>query len=125
MPSGKIETVILNVKDIEKSIKFYSDLLDTTFESVRQYTLPGGIEIKEAFSPSVNLDLIQQTNPTLDKEGVRATTLRVKNIEEAASRIEKMGIPLLRELKGERAHMVEKIYQMNGYLLILAQHDDM
>jgi predicted enzyme related to lactoylglutathione lyase len=124
MPIGKFETVILNVKDIEKAVKFYSELFDIAFEPIHQYTLPGDIDVKEAFSPAMGLDLIQQTSPTLQNEGVRAITVRVKNLGEASSRIKKMGIPLLRELKSERAHMVEEIYGMNGYLLILAQHDD-
>jgi len=124
MAIGSIERVILNVKEIEKAAKFYGELFDIEFEPAKQYTLPGGIDVKDAFCPSFGLELIQQVKPTLEHEGVRAITVRVKDLEEAKARMKKMGIPLLRELKSDRGHLVEGVYGMNGYLLIVSQHDD-
>jgi hypothetical protein len=124
MAIGKIETVVLNVKNVEKAVELYSELFDISFEPVHQYVLPGDIEVRDSFCPSFGLELIQQIRPPLDKEGVRAITIRVSNLEKAASKMKEKGIPLLRELKSERANVKESIYGMSGYLLILSQHDD-
>ena len=124
MAIGKIETVILNVKDIDAAVKLYGEMLDITFEPIKETVLPGGVVVKEAFARSFGLDLIHQTAPPLESDNVRAVVVRVKDVEIVRADMKKRGIPLLREIKVEKNHVLELVYNMGGYFLIFAQHDD-
>lgn len=124
MAIGKIETVILNVKDINAAVKLYGEMLDIKFEPIKETVLPGGVVVKEAFARSFGLDLVHQTEPPLVNDNVRAFVVRVKDVENVKADMKKRGIPLLREIKIEKYHLLEAVYNMGGYYLIFAQHDD-
>ena len=124
MAIGKIETVILNVKEINAAVKLYGEVFGIKFDPIIEYSLPGGIGVKGAHSKSFGLYLLQQTEPPLANDNVRAFTVMVEDVEKVKSDMEKRGIPLLREIKEEESHLQEAVYNMGGYYLIFAQHDD-
>jgi predicted enzyme related to lactoylglutathione lyase len=122
-PIGKIETVILNVEDVEKAAKFYSDLLGIEFEPILQHTISEGITFKSAWCPPYGFELIQQINPPA-KEGVRGFTIRVADADKAKAEMAKRGFQPVHQARMKRANEHELVYNLGGFRFILTQHDD-
>jgi catechol 2,3-dioxygenase-like lactoylglutathione lyase family enzyme len=124
MPLGEIETVILNVPDVEKAAAFWGDLLDIAFEPITEFSLPGGVLCKSAWAPKYGFELIEQTTPKLGVEGVRSVAFRVRDIDAAKAKMAERGIPIVADNVLERAHEHEVIYNLGGFRFILTEHDD-
>ena len=98
----KFDRITINVKNLEKAKKFFSELLETTFENEPEELLSGKISLeitpkpdtfvkfRFAISP-IGIELFEPY-PTVEKEGVRNVTWRVDNIEEAREEMKKQGI---------------------------------
>ena len=123
-PIGKIETVILNVKNVEKSAEFYSRLLGIEFEPITEQTISDGISFKSAWCPKWGFELIEQTKPRLDVNGVRGYCIRVPDVEKVKARMTEMGLKPAHEGKMTRAKEHEVVYNLVGYRFIITQHDD-
>lgn len=122
-PIGKIETVMLNVDDVEKAAAFYTDLLGIEFEPITQFTTSDGTTCKSAWSPTNGFELMQQITPPA-KEGIRGFCIRVPDADKAKAEMAKRGFQPVHEARMKRANEHELVYKMNGYRLILTQHDD-
>ena len=100
----KLERVAINVKNLDEAKKFFSDLLNTTFEDLCDSSLmkvtptpPEAFKRRSALSP-IGIELYE-TDPPVEKEGVRNITWRVDNMEEAKEWHKKRGIRQIREIK--------------------------
>jgi catechol 2,3-dioxygenase-like lactoylglutathione lyase family enzyme len=122
VPIGKIDNVILNVKDIKKSAEFWSEVLGIKFDRLDEHKAPDGTGITFAWSPLYGLELAESVPPR--EEGVRGFAIRVKDINEAKAEMAKWSIPIANEIKSVRANEHEVVYDMDGYRLIFTQHDD-
>ncbi|MDA4129829.1 MAG: VOC family protein [Thaumarchaeota archaeon] len=122
-PIGRIETVLLNVKDVQKSAKFYGELLGIEFEPITEHTISEGISFKSAWCPSYGLELIEQTSPRV-KEGVRGFSIRVPDVEKINAEMESRGFMPAHEARMPRANEHEVVYNLDGFRFIITQHDD-
>lgn len=88
----KLDRVTINVKNLEEAKKFFSELLETTFEDMPEEMVDGRLKLeiippmkdfkfRFAISP-LGIELFE-TTPPVEVEGVRNVTWRVENIEEA------------------------------------------
>jgi len=121
---GKIETVLINVNEIEKAVEFYGKLFGIEFEPVTESVFPGGLTFKAAWSPSFGLELIQQTNPPSSKEGARGFAVRVPDIEEMKEEMGKRGMKPSHEWTASRGNEHAAVYDLGGFRFIISQHED-
>jgi methylmalonyl-CoA/ethylmalonyl-CoA epimerase len=92
----KIDRVAIAVKDLEKAVEFFSDLLDIEFDIVGSSQELG---MRGAYSAS-GLELIEPTHPEsiigrfLEErgEGLWAVVLKVKNMDEAIKKFKEKGL---------------------------------
>lgn len=123
-PLGEIETVFVNVVDVEKAAAFWHGILGVEFEPVVDFTLPDGTQCRSAWAPKYGLELIEQMSPRLGVEGLRGFSLRVRDIDSAKASMAEKQIPIVSESQLERAREHEVIYKLGGFRFILTQHDD-
>lgn len=121
---GKIECVVLDVKNLEQKMPFYQDLFGIKFNPPEQHVLSDGTEIKAAWCPDFGFELVEQTKPRINREGVRAFHIRVKDIAKVKSDFEKRGLRPVREIYTEKYNIREAVYSVGGYLLDIIQHPD-
>jgi methylmalonyl-CoA/ethylmalonyl-CoA epimerase len=93
MKVEKVDHIHIYVKDLDKAMRFFSELLGTKF------TVPGEgneeLEFKEAMDP-LGLELVAPTSPdgvvgrAVERrgEGLAGLSLKVPNIEEATAEME-------------------------------------
>ncbi len=91
-----IDRVAIAVKDLDKAVKFYSELLDIDFD-----VFPGheGLGMRGGYSAS-GLELLEGTSPdsTIGKfvkergEGLWCIVFKVKNMDEAIKRFAEKGL---------------------------------
>lgn len=93
----KLERVTIDVKNLDEAKKFFSKLLNTTFEDEPvgiEYSItpipPSPFKFRYAISP-IGIELFE-TDPPVEMEGVRNITWRVDNIEKAKKELENLGI---------------------------------
>src|SRR4030042_6866707 len=99
MKVERLDRVAINVRNIDKAQKFFSDLFGTKFEMSPIETLEkkehvastsdGTVFKGIAFSP-IGLELIE-TNPACKEEGLRSFHLKVSDLEEAKTEMKKRG----------------------------------
>jgi catechol 2,3-dioxygenase-like lactoylglutathione lyase family enzyme len=98
----KLDRVTINVKNLEESKKFFSKLLNTTFEDEPVEFLNGKIEFKIEPKPDnfakfkfavspIGIELFEPYPPP-EKEGIRNVTWRVEDIDEAREEMKQSGI---------------------------------
>ena len=112
----RIERVIINVKNLEEAVKFFTDILGLEWEPsqskdsaittpaghrVRSYITEHADPVHENARPliarsTIGFQLMQRIPPE-ENEGFRSLCLKVSNIEEAKARMKKKGIRLLKE----------------------------
>lgn len=120
MKVQRIDHVHIIVKDLESAVKFFSDMMGTTFVGPRDIDLG----FKVAFD-NLGLEIMQPTSPGnpvaehLEKygEGVAYIGLKVPDIEEAIAELEAKGISVKRwrekwvgDIKAIRIEASEKTY---------------
>ena len=92
----KIDRIAIAVRDLEKAVEFFSDLLDIEFDIVgssQELGMRGGYS-------ACGLELIEPTHPQsiigrfLEQrgEGLWAVVLKVKNMDEMIKRFEEKGL---------------------------------
>ncbi len=98
----KFDRVTINVKNLEKAKQFFSNLFETTFEDMPEPILRGDVKIEHnpppdsftkrrfAVSP-IGIELFE-TDPPVEKEGVRNVMWRVDNLEKAKEEMKRKGI---------------------------------
>ena len=100
MKTEGIDHVVIAVKDLEKARKFFSDLLDTTFEDLgvvhelggtHSIMSPEGLEIVAPETPDAPLAKYIETAG----EGVMAISFRVKDEDLATKEAEKHGLKVI------------------------------
>ena len=99
----KLERIAINVKNLDEAKKFFSDLLNTTFEDLCDASImkldpapPGTFKRRSTVSP-LGIELYEPY-PTVEKEGVRNITWRVDDLEEAKEWHKKRGIRQILEV---------------------------
>ena len=126
----KIDRVVIAVKDIEKGMKFFSDLLDIEFDVIDD---DEEIGMRGTYSPS-GLELLQPTNPDtiigrfLEKrgEGLWAIVLKVKNMDEAVERFKQKGLKVAGDIKvGDMREVAFHPKGSFGVELILVEYPEM
>ncbi len=129
----KFDRVTINVKNLEESKKFFSDLLNTTFEDEPEEFLSGKIDfiitpkpdsfLKFRFAVSpIGLELFEPY-PTIEKEGVRNVTWRVDDIQEAMKEMTKRGFkPVFETRAGAWKEAVYSADNMHGVRWVLNEY---
>jgi methylmalonyl-CoA/ethylmalonyl-CoA epimerase len=101
-----IDHIVIAVKDLDKAVKFFSELLETEFEElngtlkkigVRSKISPEGIELISPITQNEVAKFLEQKG-----EGLYALSLRVKNATQAAADARKKGIRVIGEAKQEQ-----------------------
>lgn len=116
----KVENVVLNVRDIDEAVKFYADIFGSPFDKRWDQILPNGVKVKIALG-SIGVELIQQTDPPLDIEGLRGFSFRVADINEVKTEMKTRGIPPVVEF--EIPGLKEAIYNIRGMRIAFEQHE--
>jgi hypothetical protein len=95
-----VNRIIIAVRDLEKAISLYSNLLATTFEDASWTGEPFGISVAisweagiELCAPLPNVDSIIRQFLEQNGEGVMSVVFGVEEIEEAKVQAEGAGIP--------------------------------
>jgi len=99
----KLYHVAINVKDIEKSIRFYRDVLSMEFVN-RQYVKneEGGIDAEEAFlrdrGSGFMIELMQRKNKEqLGLEGFDHISFEVEDIDQLILGLRAEGVPIIKQ----------------------------
>lgn len=112
MKVEKIDHVAINVKDLKKAARFFTDLLGTEFSSpavfkeldLTSLIEPLGIELVEPLTPD------GPTARTIEQrgEGLSLISLKVTNVEEAMAEMKSRGVRLVTLI--DRPKMKAAIY---------------
>lgn len=132
MKIERLDRVAINVRSIEETQKFFSDLLGTKFEMSPLETLEkeehvastsdGTVFKGIAFSP-IGLELIE-TSPPCKEEGLRSFHLKVSDIEEAKAEMKRKGVRLVAEFKhGGLKEAIFSREDLHGVRLVLVEYD--
>ena len=132
MKIERLDRVAINVRSIEETQKFFSDLLGTKFEMSPLETLEkeehvvstsdGTVFKGIAFSP-IGLELIE-TSPPCKEEGLRSFHLKVSDIEEAKAEMKRKGVRLVAEFRhGGLKEAIFSREDLHGVRLVLVEYD--
>jgi len=124
MAIGKIETVLIDVKDLRKAIPFFEELLGIKFDAPSTNVLGDGTEIEAAWCPAFGLELIEQMKPRIDRDGMRGFSVRVPDVEQAKAHLAKSALKPIAEVKSERFKEHEAVYVLNCFRFVLTEHED-
>ncbi len=129
MKIERIDRVVIAVKNLDESIKFFSDLLGIKFDPagssdellVRAAYSPSGIELMEAsHSESPVGKFVEKRG-----EGLYAVVFKVSNIEEATAELERKGIRKVGRLDlGALKEVIFHPKDTHGVMVILAEYED-
>ena len=111
MKVERMETIVVNVKNPDEAIRFFSDLLGITFvkrvegASKREVVITEHadcafeeINIKNALDRTGFLELIE-SDPPVETEGIRSIHFKVPDIEEAKAEMKRKGIRLIKDIE--------------------------
>ena len=111
MKVERIERVVLDVKNLQAAVEFFTDLLGLEWEprvapeslkitnTLTEHANPALENATPLFALStIGLELMERI-PPVEKEGFRALILRVSNLEEAKARMKARGVRLLKEMQ--------------------------
>ena len=122
MPSV-FSNLILDVKDLDRSLAFYHDLLALP---VRSQQHVDGHKLAYLTTGQTEILLLQQPrheqNPTLDRSGGLVIKFNVRNLPQVAKTLKSEHVTVLRELDmasmGERTFLVA---DPDGYAVLLSE----
>ncbi|UCE38504.1 MAG: methylmalonyl-CoA epimerase [Thermoplasmata archaeon] len=107
----KLDHIGIAVKDIDSTLKFYSEALGLKCTHVEEVS---GQHVKIAFLPvgGVNLELLQSTDPEgavakfIEKkgEGIQHIAFKVENIEMAMQALKEKGVEFIDAIPRKGAH---------------------
>lgn len=129
MKVERIDHIHVAVKDLDKAISFFSQILGTNFSNtinVEKYTL------KSVISP-LGLELIESTSPEgviakfIERkgEGVSAISFKVPNLEEAIAELQSKGLRLVGRV--EQGRLKEAQFHPKdafGVMIELCEYED-
>ena len=122
-----IERIFIAVKDLDSSLKFFTDLLDVEFDVVGAND---DLKIRGAYSPS-GLELIE---PTADDsflikylqkkgEGVVGIVLKVRDMDSAVKRLEEKGLKKTMDMRvGKMREVGFNPHDTHGVQIVLAEY---
>ncbi|MCU0820983.1 MAG: VOC family protein [Spirochaetes bacterium] len=122
-----IDRVVIAAKDLEKSIKFFKDLLDVDFDVVgthEELKITGaygasGLEIIEPYGKDSGLLKYLETKG----EGIMAIVLKVKDMDAAVAHLEKKGLRKVMDIKvGTMREVGFNPNDTCGFQIILAEY---
>jgi len=122
MPS-MFSHLILDVKDLDRSLSFYHDLLDLPIMREDSWD---GHRLAYLSTGKTQILLLQQPeheqNPLLDRSGGLVINFQVKNLPEIAKSLERKNVKVLRGLEmaiwGDRTFLVA---DPDGYAVLLSE----
>lgn len=133
MKIERLEVVAVDVKDLDKAIRVFSDVLGTTFikfdepkiqkttteQANRAYE---GTKIRIAMDRTGYLELVESTPPVV-KEGLRNIHFKVPNLEQTKKEMSAKGIRLVADIKlGSMKAAIYNPDDLHGIRLIFAEY---
>ena len=118
MRVDQIDQITINVKNLEESVKLFSDTLGITFLPTREVTV-GSTRLRFAWS-SLGLGLVESNPP--EPEGFRAIGLKIENLPELKEKMTILGLKPLLEV--ERENFREAHYALGGVRFSIAEYPD-
>jgi catechol 2,3-dioxygenase-like lactoylglutathione lyase family enzyme len=118
MRIDQIDQVTINVKNLEESVKLFSEALGIPFLPPREVTV-GQTRLRFAWSP-LGLGLVESDPP--EAEGFRAIGLKIDNLAELKEKMTQAGLQPLLEV--EREHFREAHYALGGVRFSIAEYPD-
>ncbi|MBA7657955.1 hypothetical protein ES703_65898 [subsurface metagenome] len=132
----KLESVGVNVKNLDEAVELFSDILDTTFvilgaaESKQKKTVTEhathtleGAKLRGAMDRRGFLELLEST-PPVEKEGLRNIRFKVPNIEEAKAEMQQKGIRLIADVKAGGSNLaIFNPEDLHGIRLVLTEYE--
>ena len=112
----QIDQVTINVKNLEESVKLFSEVLGITFLPPREVTV-GKTRLRFAWSP-LGLGLVESDPP--EAEGFRAVGLKVENLAELKEKMTQVGLKPLLEV--DRENFREAHYALGGVRFSIAEY---
>lgn len=139
MKVEKLARGAFGVRNLDDSVKIFSDLLGITFVKLSDEVKKGSIISKKSYtehaSPSqiklqrkaavsqVGLELVE-TDPPVEKEGLRSFHLKASNIEEAKKELKEKGLFLVQEVElGGVKGTIFRPDGLHGVTLVLAEYE--
>ncbi len=125
----KIDRIAIAVKDLEKAIKFFSDLLDVDFDIVGSSKELG---MRGVYS-ACGLELIEPTHPDSiigrflkqRGEGLWALVLKVRNMDEMIKKFEEKGLKVAGDVTvGAMREVAFHPKNSHGVQIVLAEYPD-
>ncbi len=132
---GKISHLGIAVKNIEDSLKLYTDVFGLELEGIEEVPEQ---KVKVAFLPigESRIELLEATEPDsavakfIEKkgEGIQHIAFQVENVEKAITSAKEMGLKMIDEKprKGAGGAKIAFIHPKNTYgvLMELCEHED-
>lgn len=121
--SNTLTNLILDVEDMDRSLKFYHELLMLPIKDEQKFD---GHRLAYIQTGRTEILLLQQPaneqNPLLDRSGGQVMNFRVENLPAIASNLEAHRVKILRGLEmavwGERTFLVA---DPDGYAVLLSE----
>ncbi len=143
MKVQKLDTVAVDVKNLEEAIKFFSDILGTTFVNMGELKSddgkPGGLIMEKKVTEYANttfekakvriamdrtgfLELIESDPPL--KEGLRNIHFKVADIEKAKAEMKRRGVRLIADIRiGGLKEAIFNPDDVHGIRLCFVEYD--
>ena len=134
MKIEKIEPVGVNVKNLDEAVKLFSDILGTTFVNLSD--AKGEKTVTEHADPALDktklklaadrrgLLLLVESDPPLEKEGLRSIRFKVPDIEQAKAELKQKGIRHIADLKvGSIKGATFSADDLHGVRLVLVEYE--
>lgn len=130
----KFDRVTINVRNLETAKQFFSELLETEFEDLPEEILSGTLKVEYSPPPDnfgkrrfaispVGIELFE-TEPPVEKEGVRNVMWRVDNLEQAKEEMKRRGIRHLFDAKcGRWQEAIYSADDMYGVRWVLTEYE--
>jgi hypothetical protein len=118
MRVDQIDQVTINVKNLEESVKLFSETLGITFLPTREVKV-GNTRLRFAWS-SLGLGLVESDPP--EPEGFRAIGLKIENLPELKEKMTQLGLNPLLEV--DRENFREVHYALGGVRFSIAEYPD-
>jgi lactoylglutathione lyase len=122
-PGSVFANLILDVGDIDRSLRFYHDMLQLPIDREESYE---GHRLAYLHAGQTQILLLQQPkneqNPTLDRSGGLVMKFYVSEIRKVATNLQERRVKVLQDLEmpafGERTFLVA---DPDGYAVLLAE----
>ena len=133
MKIEKIESISINVKNLDEAVKRFSDVLGMTFvnlnaekaeKTATELADPAldKTKLEEAMDHTGSLNLVE-SDPPLEKEGLRSIYFKVPDIEQAKTEMKQKGVRLTAVSKhGSVKEAMFSADDLHGVRLVLVEY---